>query len=196
MPPTRTRKRWRSPAGAFLAVGSNRDVLDLATARTRKIDLGGKTVVPGFIDAHTHVAYSGLRHLRQVDCDLRSIAEIQAAVRQRAASSAQGSMGGRVQVRRHQDLRGPQAESCRSGRRRARSSGLHRAPRRPHRLRQLAGAADRRRQQQHARPVRRPFRARRRRASDRRRAGDGDRARSAARFPTTTRATTGARPSS
>src|SRR5215467_8705333 len=74
----------------FLAVGSNHDVLNLATARTRKIDLGGKTVVPGFIDAHTHVAYSGLRHLRQVDCDLRSIAEIQAAVRKRAASLPKG----------------------------------------------------------------------------------------------------------
>src|SRR5690242_6464133 len=74
-------------AGArFLAVGSNRDVLNLATARTRKVDLGGKTVVPGFIDAHTHVAYSGLRHLRQLDCDLRSITEIQAAVRKRAAT--------------------------------------------------------------------------------------------------------------
>ena len=76
--------------GRFLAVGSNRDVLGLATARTRKIDLGGKTVVPGFIDAHTHVAYAGLRHLRQVDCDLRSIAEIQAAVRRRAASLPKG----------------------------------------------------------------------------------------------------------
>jgi predicted amidohydrolase YtcJ len=74
----------------FLAVGSNSDVLHLATARTRKIDLGGKTVVPGFIDAHTHVASSGLRHLRQVDCDLRSIADIQAAVRKRAAALPKG----------------------------------------------------------------------------------------------------------
>src|SRR5688572_19111695 len=45
----------------LLAVGSNDDVLNLATVQTRKIDLGGKTVVPGFIDAHTHVAYSGIR---------------------------------------------------------------------------------------------------------------------------------------
>src|SRR5262245_1528631 len=73
--------------GRFLAVGSNRDMLALASARTKKVDLGGKTVVPGFIDAHTHVAYSGLRHLRQLDCDLRSIAQIQAAVRQRAAAT-------------------------------------------------------------------------------------------------------------
>jgi predicted amidohydrolase YtcJ len=76
--------------GRFFAVGSNRDVLALATGHTRKVDLGGKTVVPGFIDGHTHVASSGLRHLREVDCDLRSIAEIQAAVRRRAATLPKG----------------------------------------------------------------------------------------------------------
>ena len=38
--------------GRFLAVGTNEEVRGLATARTRKIDLEGKTVVPGFIDAH------------------------------------------------------------------------------------------------------------------------------------------------
>jgi len=74
----------------LLAVGSNDDVLRLATGRTRKIDLGGKTVVPGFIDAHTHVAYSGIRHLRQVDCDLRSIADIKGAIAERAARTPAG----------------------------------------------------------------------------------------------------------
>src|SRR5258708_2401047 len=74
----------------FLAVGSNRDMLALATARTRKADLGGRTVTPGFIDCHTHVASSGLRHLREVDCDLRSIKEIQAAIRKRAGQTPKG----------------------------------------------------------------------------------------------------------
>src|SRR5574341_900733 len=55
--------------GRFLAVGSNGEVRALATAHTKQIDLEGKTVVPGFIDAHTHPAYAGLRHLRWVDCD-------------------------------------------------------------------------------------------------------------------------------
>ncbi len=71
----------------FLAVGSNDDVLHLASVRTRKIDLGQKTVLPGFIDAHTHPAEAGRLHLRQVDCDLRSIAAIQAALRDRAAKT-------------------------------------------------------------------------------------------------------------
>ena len=74
----------------FVAVGTSADVRHGATARTRQVDLGGKTVVPGFIDAHTHPVYAGIRHLRWVDCDLRSIAEIQRAVRERAAKTPPG----------------------------------------------------------------------------------------------------------
>jgi hypothetical protein len=77
-------------AGRFLAVGSNEDVRNLSTARTRQVNLEGKTVVPGFIDAHTHPASSGRRHLRELDCDLRSIKEIQEAVRRRAAQLPRG----------------------------------------------------------------------------------------------------------
>jgi len=76
--------------GRFLAVGSNEDVRALATSRATKVDLTGRTVVPGFIDAHTHPCYAGLRHLRQIDCDLRSITDIQAAIRQRATQTLPG----------------------------------------------------------------------------------------------------------
>ncbi|MBA3404033.1 MAG: amidohydrolase [Gemmatimonadaceae bacterium] len=71
-------------------VGDNARIRALAGRGTRLIDLGGKTVVPGFIDAHSHPAYSGLQHLRAVDADLRSIAAIQAAVRERAARTPKG----------------------------------------------------------------------------------------------------------
>jgi len=77
--------------GRFIAVGSNPDVLRLATAKTKKIDLGKKTVLPGFIDAHTHPAYSGVKHLKMVDCDLRSIQEIKDAIRQRAVKTPKGN---------------------------------------------------------------------------------------------------------
>jgi predicted amidohydrolase YtcJ len=76
--------------GRFVAAGSDSDVLALATARTRKIHLEGKTVVPGFIDAHTHPVYAGIRHLRWVDCDRRSIPEIIAALRERAGRTPPG----------------------------------------------------------------------------------------------------------
>ena len=76
--------------GRFVAVGSNDKVRALATRRTKKIDLESKTVVPGFIDAHTHPAVAGRMHLRQVDCDLRSIEAIQSAIRERAGKTPPG----------------------------------------------------------------------------------------------------------
>ena len=59
-----------------VAIGENDRILKLANANTKKIDIAGKTIVPGFIDAHSHPASSGLSHLRNVDIDLRSIEEI------------------------------------------------------------------------------------------------------------------------
>ena len=76
--------------GRILAVGADVDILEFATADTKKLDLGGQTAVPGFIDGHCHPAYSGRRHLRFIDCDLRSIAAIQDAVRERAAKTPPG----------------------------------------------------------------------------------------------------------
>src|SRR6202158_6169849 len=77
-------------AGRFFAVGANGEVLHLATGRAKKLDLGGKTVLPGFIDAHSHPAEAGLSHLRMVDCDLRSIADILKALRERASKTPPG----------------------------------------------------------------------------------------------------------
>jgi hypothetical protein len=74
----------------FFAVGSTQEVFGLAGPSTRRIDLAGRTVVPGFIDAHNHPASAGLQHLTNIDCDLRSIVEIQAAVRDRAAKTPPG----------------------------------------------------------------------------------------------------------
>jgi predicted amidohydrolase YtcJ len=76
--------------GRFFAVGKSADVLNLATPGVRKMDLGGKTVLPGFIDAHSHPAQAGLMHLRMLDCDLRSISAIQMALRERAAKTPPG----------------------------------------------------------------------------------------------------------
>src|SRR5690349_9294867 len=39
----------------FIAVGSNAEIGRLAGPNTRRIDLGGKAVIPGLIDAHAHL---------------------------------------------------------------------------------------------------------------------------------------------
>ena len=40
--------------GRIVAVGKTQDIAKLAGSTTRKIDLGGKTVIPGLIDNHAH----------------------------------------------------------------------------------------------------------------------------------------------
>ena len=76
--------------GRILAVGTNDEVLGLAAGLSKKIDLGGKSVFPGFIDAHAHPCESGVAHLRMVACDMDSIGDIQAALRKRATQTPQG----------------------------------------------------------------------------------------------------------
>src|SRR3989304_3845316 len=41
--------------GRFVAVGSNQEVLALAGRSTQVVELGGRTVVPGFYDNHIHL---------------------------------------------------------------------------------------------------------------------------------------------
>ena len=77
-------------SGRLAAIGSNSEILPLATSRSRRIDLAGKTVMPGFIDAHAHPADSGRAHLRMVACDLPSISKVVAALRARAEKTPSG----------------------------------------------------------------------------------------------------------
>lgn len=68
--------------GRFLKVGRDPEVKAFAGSRTKKIDLKGKTVTPGFIDSHQHLSLVGT-DLLQMDCHsvvCKSIAQIQQAV--------------------------------------------------------------------------------------------------------------------
>ena len=80
--------------GKFFAVGDNKEIQSLATGRTKKIDLGGKTVLPGFIDAHSHPGSSGLAHLREVVSNSAALMPLQAEFLRRF-----GGASGEVQRR-------------------------------------------------------------------------------------------------
>jgi predicted amidohydrolase YtcJ len=48
--------------GKVMAVGSNEEIRRLAESNTRIIDLKGRTVIPGIIDAHSHLHEMGVDH--------------------------------------------------------------------------------------------------------------------------------------
>ena len=76
--------------GRIVAVGTTDEIRGLAAKDTEVIDAEGMTVTPGFIDSHAHPASAGVRELVSVNTDLRSIAEIQDALRARAATTPPG----------------------------------------------------------------------------------------------------------
>lgn len=53
--------------GRIVAVGDSSDVMGLAGDGTRVVDLGGRTVLPGIIDSHTHPSGAAVRFL-EIDC--------------------------------------------------------------------------------------------------------------------------------
>lgn len=74
-----------------LAVGTSKEVLKkFRGPRTTVIDLRGKTVLPGLIDAHVHALESGLSELRGPLPPFDSIAAIQDYVRARARVTPKG----------------------------------------------------------------------------------------------------------
>lgn len=76
--------------GRIVAVGDDADVLALAGPATRRIDLGGQTVIPGINDAHNHMLEMGLK-LRRIGLDdCMSIAEMVERVRAVAAHTPAG----------------------------------------------------------------------------------------------------------
>jgi predicted amidohydrolase YtcJ len=65
--------------GKIVAIGTDQDILRLAGARTRRIDLHGRTATPGLIDSHAHIADGGVAELYHVR--LSDVATVAEAVR-------------------------------------------------------------------------------------------------------------------
>ncbi|CAM9988930.1 unnamed protein product [Phaeothamnion confervicola] len=88
---TRTVEALAVRGGEIAFAGSSAEALALRGPATRLVDLEGRTVVPGFFDAHPHLDRMGLRDLcgvRIAHC--RSVAEMCAAVREAAAHTPPG----------------------------------------------------------------------------------------------------------
>lgn len=72
--------------GRFLRVGRSADVLPLAGAATRVVDLQGRAVLPGLIDNHLHIIRGGLNFNLELRWDgVRSLADAMAMLRQQVA---------------------------------------------------------------------------------------------------------------
>ena len=70
----------------FMAVGSESEVLPMAAASTRVIDLKDRVVLPGLIDNHLHLIRGGLNFNLELRWDgLRSLADAMAMLRQQVA---------------------------------------------------------------------------------------------------------------
>ena len=72
--------------GKILAVGTKEAVLKTKGADTNLVDLGGKTMLPGFVDAHGHVFGGGIQALSAnllapPDGEVRDIASLQQTLR-------------------------------------------------------------------------------------------------------------------
>jgi predicted amidohydrolase YtcJ len=76
----------------IFCVGSAREVLEFRSSHTDIIDLKGRTLIPGFVDAHCHAATYGVAQL-QLPCsprDIGSIEELLKSISQRASITPPG----------------------------------------------------------------------------------------------------------
>lgn len=78
----------------IIAVGTDAEVLRLAGPATRRVDLRGRTMTPGLLDAHAHFSGGGADRLFVLDLSypgVKSLADVAAAVKARAATLPKGS---------------------------------------------------------------------------------------------------------
>ncbi|MBU6334161.1 MAG: amidohydrolase [Chloroflexi bacterium] len=76
--------------GRIIAIGDDAAVRALAGPHTEQIDLGGRSVIPGFNDAHNHMLQVGIKFTRLELERCQSIAEMVVMVRERAAITPAG----------------------------------------------------------------------------------------------------------
>ena len=71
--------------GRIMAVGTEREIAGFVGSRTRRVELSGRTVLPGFQDAHVHPVLAGLNLSR---CPLHELPRTEASYLAAIAASA------------------------------------------------------------------------------------------------------------
>ncbi|WP_432470424.1 amidohydrolase [Amphritea sp. HPY] len=82
--------------GNIVAVGSDQEIDSLKGDRTRVVELQGKTLIPGFYDAHSHIVATGIIGLFQVNLNsppigqIKTIDDIVALLQSKALETPEG----------------------------------------------------------------------------------------------------------
>lgn len=76
--------------GKIMALGADETILSLARPHTRRIDLEGRRVLPGLTDGHFHLCVWALGRKNLALAGAKSLAEVLAALAQRASVTAAG----------------------------------------------------------------------------------------------------------
>jgi len=74
----------------IVATGDDAAVMKLAGPKTRRVDLQGKTVLPGLIDSHTHSVAAAMYEFDHPVPDMESVADVLKYFRARAAVTKEG----------------------------------------------------------------------------------------------------------
>ncbi|HEV2987647.1 MAG TPA: amidohydrolase [Candidatus Angelobacter sp.] len=77
-------------SGKIIAAGSNQEVQKFKTTKTQVIDLGGHFTMPGFNDAHTHLASGGFEKLDINLVGTKSLEEMKQRIAARAKTANAG----------------------------------------------------------------------------------------------------------
>jgi predicted amidohydrolase YtcJ len=76
--------------GKIVAVGSNAEVLKFKGPKTQVVDAGGRMVLPGLMDSHTHPVGAAMSEWKAPLADPRTLKEIFALIRKRAETTPEG----------------------------------------------------------------------------------------------------------
>jgi len=77
--------------GKIVAIGKNAEVEKLAGSATRRIDLAGRTVIPGLIDSHMHAIRAALFYATEANwIGTKSIPEAMERIREKAKVAKPG----------------------------------------------------------------------------------------------------------